>query len=132
MKNILNYKVTEIAELLNIDIIKANEVKMIINGKIMLINYKSVNNWLNQCYNKPSDKELKLCALNEVLSGYGTESINHESVYINSYYGNIVASYVNMGDTYINTVLLNHETGKFIIMSYGDYYEKYLMKFDNN
>jgi hypothetical protein len=132
MKNIINYSNLQISKLLNVSELIASEIKQIIKNEIPVTNYKAVNNWVNQCYNKPSNKELKLCAVNEVLRGYGTESISHEAIYINSYYGNIVASYVNFGDTYINTVLLDHDSGKFTIMSWGDYYEKYLMKYDKN
>lgn len=130
MKNLLNYSNVQISKLLNIDILKAEELRQIIKDDIVLTNYKTVQTWINQCYNKPSDKELKLYAINELLSGYGVEPIQHESIYINSYYMNIAACYINMGDTYINTVLLDHETGKFIICSWGDYYEKYLMQYD--
>lgn len=133
MKNLLNYSNQEICNLLSIDINKIKKLKKIITCKdsdYLWKHYKSVNSLLNQCYNTPHINELKLYAINELLEGYGVESISNDNVYINHYYMNICAVYVNFGDTYINTVLFDHFTEKFIITSYGDYYEKYLMKYD--
>jgi hypothetical protein len=123
MKNLLNYSNIELSEALNIDINKAIEIKKVIEISINAMDYKSVINWVNQCYNTPSAKELQMCAINEILSGYGVESVTVENMWINSYYQNICATYVNLGDTYMSTVLLDHITGKFVITSWGDFYE---------
>ena len=129
MKNLLNYSDSEICRLLQIDNITTHELKAIIkNSSDYCLTYKSVISWIDQCFNKPSDNEIKLCAINELLTGYGIESISHEAIYVNHYYGHICASYVNFGDSYINTVLLDHISGKYIIDSWGDYYENNLMK----
>jgi hypothetical protein len=134
MKNILNYSNKEISDLLNIDINKVKELKKVIRCKdieYLLQHSSDCNSWNDQCFNTPSLKELQMYAINEILHGYGIESIQHEQIYISSYYGHICAEYVNLGDTYIMTILLDHITNKFVLCSWGDYYEKYLMKYDN-
>ena len=133
MKNLLNYSNQEICDLLSIDIDKVKKLKKIIrceDSQYLINKYKSVNSWVNQCFNLPRINELKTCAINELLTGYGVESISNDYIYINSYYMNICATYINFGDTYINTILFDHLTEKFTIISYGDYYEKYIQKYD--
>ena len=85
--------------------------------------YDSVRFWVNQCYNKPSHEEMVMCALNEILEGYGVEAIRDEDAWIDNFHMDIVAVYVNMGDTYTTTILLDHEENKYIITSYGDWIE---------
>ena len=36
-----------------------------------------------------------------------------------------VASYVNMGDTYVATILYDIEKGEFFVTSWGDWVEEY-------
>ena len=84
--------------------------------------YQRVQNWLDQCYNEPSRAELIMAALDEELDGFGTEAIRGR--YVDRYHGEIQAEYVNMGDTYDLTILLDHETENFILTSMGDWIEK--------
>ena len=60
--------------------------------------------------------------VNDVLSGCGVESITTEN-YIDGYYQNIAALYVNRGDTYDATILYDTENEKFILTSWGDWVE---------
>jgi hypothetical protein len=84
--------------------------------------FDSVEKWVNQCYHKPITIELILCALNEVLEGFGVEPIRDENSW-NRYYGDIAAEYINLGDTYINTIMYIPEQSRFICCSWGDYVE---------
>lgn len=60
---------------------------------------------------------------NEILDGSGIEPINGEFTYVDNYYMNIIALYVNLGDTYTTTILFNTEDYIFEIISWGDFYE---------
>ena len=93
-------------------------VKDIISGHEDPERYKSVRAWICQCFYRPSKHEIILCALNEVLGGHGVESLIED--------GSIIASYVNVGDPYKETVVLDYETGEFCLTSYGDFYEEWL------
>lgn len=71
-------------------------------------------------------------AINILLGGYGVEAIRGE--WQNGYWCDIVADYVNMGDTYAITVM--HVRGehsgrpvKFIVTSWGDWVERNEKKF---
>lgn len=62
-------------------------------------------------------------ALNEVLDCHGVEAIRSEGEW-DRYYGDVVAVYLNTGDTYCTTVLLDTE-GEFHVTSYGDWLEAF-------
>ena len=55
---------------------------------------------------------------NQLIGGHGVEAINGDDAYVDSYYHDIVALYVNMGDTYNLTLL-----GKFYVTTWGDWVE---------
>ncbi len=61
--------------------------------------------------------------LNELLEGFGVEVL--EGTFVDNYYSNFIASYINLGDAYINTILHISESGEFVISSYGDWLEMY-------
>ena len=105
------------------------ELNKIINGKLEDVKtYKSVISLINECYNEPDDVNLRLTAVNEVLHLFGVEGIEIEGEYIDYYNFNIVADYVNTGDTYATTILHNNKTEKYYITSYGDFIEKFYME----
>ena len=64
-----------------------------------------------------------LDSFNSELSGYGIEAIRCDTVW-DSYYCDICALYVNMGDTYASTILYDTVKGKFYITTFGDFVEK--------
>lgn len=78
---------------------------------------------------KISNVSERMNAINKCLEGYGVEVINGEA-YHSNYWGNIVAEYVNMGDTYTATVLYDVNKGKFIATTYGDWIEKNQNKYN--
>ena len=59
---------------------------------------------------------------NSMIGGYGTEAIQGD--HWDNYYGEAVAEYVNMGDTYDLTVLYDVPRDRFLITSYGDWVER--------
>jgi hypothetical protein len=126
MRKLINQTNKEISELLNIDIDKVNTIKKVINSNSIdyLQTFSGVAAWVRQCYNLPSLNELRMCAINDIINGYGIESINVDpEVYESHYYGNSIAEYINMGDTYTMTIIRDHRNGKIFIQSWGDFYE---------
>jgi len=84
---------------------------------------EAVETWVSQCYNQPSDNELKMKALNALFECYGVEAIRVEGEWLDNYHGDIVATYLNVGCTYAPTVVLDHESGEFLVTTYGDWLE---------
>ena len=78
-----------------------------------------------QCYHRPRFSERVMCALNWLIGGYGVEAHPVEGAWVDSYHRRFVASYVNMGDAYSQTAVLDHSTGEFSVTSYGDWLEAY-------
>lgn len=62
---------------------------------------------------------------NEMLGGFGVESLESEYAYVSSYFQNIIALYVNMGETYNNTLIFDTEREEFLISSWGDFFESW-------
>lgn len=54
---------------------------------------------------------------------HGVEAIEGEE-WIDNYYGNIVASYVNMGDAYSPTLVHESKTGRFILTDWASWVER--------
>ena len=62
-----------------------------------------------------------LSAVSDFIGGYGIEAISGDDWV--SYYLDIAALYVNVGETYACTVLYEVRTGRFLVTSYGDWIE---------
>lgn len=101
----------------------AKKIRGIITKEIAPEMFKSVQLWIAECYNRPSDPELQMCALDEVLGGFGVEAIR--GGYVDRYHQNIQAVYVNMGNTYDLTILFDNKTQKFVLTSWGDWVESH-------
>lgn len=69
------------------------------------------------------DVDKALEAANAALRGYGTEAI--QGAWQDRYYQDIVAVYVNTGDTYNATVLYDVVAGKFQLTTLGDFVESH-------
>ena len=89
--------------------------------------FQSVKDWIMCCYNQPSNDELKMCAYNEIIGGYGIESLTGE--WQNGYWCNIVCTYVNMGDSYIPTIIHHRDKG-WLVASYADLAESGILEID--
>lgn len=100
----------------------AAQVLAVMRGEKPVEDFKSVQEWVHLCYHRPSSAELKMCAINELLNGHGVESVFSD--------GNVWPdfSYVNMGDTYIETMILEQHgernNGKWRVGCWGDLVEE--------
>ena len=59
------------------------------------------------------------------LDGHGVEPLSDERAYVSSYYMDIIALYVNEGDTYSQTLLYDTEFHTFYLTSWGDFLERW-------
>lgn len=66
----------------------------------------------------------RLDEANEILDGYGVEVLRGKA-WNDRYYGNIIALYVNMGETYEKTIVYDVSKGEFMLTSWGDFMEEW-------
>lgn len=97
---------------------KGSEIRDLLIGNKGPNDYESVSSWVSKCYNPPSYQEKLEVALNEVLGGYGAEALWGRRVTVPA------AVYVNMGDTYITTLLFDYEKDTWYLTSWGDWIER--------
>lgn len=102
---------------------QAKAILRIDNGEDCPESYEAVDKWVRACYGSPSDDELKMAAYNAILEGYGVEAVRMEGAYVDAFHGDIVGTFVNMGDTYVSTIVLDSDSGEFLVTSYGDFVE---------
>ena len=79
--------------------------------------------WVRQCFHRPSDAELQMHAADVLLGGFGVEAIRPEGAYVDSYHFDVVAEYVNFGDTYDMTLVYDTDEGEFYVTSWGGWLE---------
>lgn len=115
-------KIKDLQQAFNINRETAKTIVGLINESINPYDFRSVRDWTAQCYNVPSTGELIMCALNEILEGFGVEAIRDERFHWDSFWGDIGAEFINMGDTYDATIIRDRQE-RFIISSYGDWVE---------
>lgn len=120
---------SRISETFDVSPFSANLALLIIRGRVKPADHPGrfprTAAWLSQCYHRPSSSEIKLAALDELLGTYGVEPIRVPGAWIDRYHGDIVASYLNIGDTYTITLLFDHETSRWKLTSWGDWYEAF-------
>lgn len=97
-------------------------VSYILNGTLDPETFQSVLSWIKQCSSKPNSDEMKMHAINQVLEGYGIEPVR-TSKWKNGYWCDILCTYVNMGDSYIPTII-HHRKHGFMVSSIGYIIEK--------
>lgn len=116
----------KIASHLDISPRKAATVLAIIRGQLDPLKYPghfpATTKWANSCYNPLPAKDCKLSALNELLGMFGVEAVRDENTW-DRYYGDVVAEYLNTGDSYAATLVLDHQRGKWLLTSWGDFVE---------
>lgn len=120
-------KASRIAETFQVSSFTANLALLIIRGRVKPEDhprrFPKTCRWVDQCYNAPRRSEIKLAALDEILGTYGAEALRIEGAWVDRFYGDIVATYLNTGDTYAPTLLLDHESSVWKLTSWGDFYE---------
>lgn len=98
---------------------QAIKVRRIIHGTLDPASVPQTQRWINQCFKRPYDIELRMHAINGIIEGHGIEAIeNRDSGYLPS------AEYVNMGDSYDATILYCYDSKTFKLISWADYVEK--------
>jgi hypothetical protein len=82
------------------------------------INAEELDKALRDLKDNPNKKNLN--KVNDAMGGHGVEYVESEN-------GKWSAEYVNMGDTYKSTVMIQEKPKKAVIIgrSWGDYIEKY-------
>ena len=70
-------------------------------------------------------------AANDLMEGHGVEALRVEGVHVDNYHHDIVATYVNLGDTYALTLIHDSENNSFHLMSWGDWLEAYEQEHQN-
>lgn len=61
-------------------------------------------------------------AIDKLLGGYGVEALRGE--HHSNFYDDIVAEYVNMGDTDVTTIIHDCVSEDWLLMSYGDFVQR--------
>jgi len=102
---------------------KGKELKRLLSGKVLPGTYPAVESWLRKCHNPPRWEEQVMLAVSEVIEGYGVEDAESSNTWISYYHQHFVFDYVNMGDTYDVTIVLDHRLNRFRLTSWGDYVE---------
>ena len=120
-------KAQRIADNFGVTLFEANLALLIIRGRVKPENHPKrfprTNSWADGCYHYPNRREIKLEALDELLGTCGVEAISDERIYIDHYHGNTVASYLNTGDSYAETLLFDNYENKWKLTSWGDFVE---------
>jgi hypothetical protein len=105
-------------------------IKLILTKKLIdgleveeLIEFDSNIKWILKCYNYPQKIELTMNAINEMLEGFGVESIIVENYHVDNFWRNTIGLYVNMGETYASTIVYDVENKEYQLTSWGDFYE---------
>ena len=101
-------------KLLNITKQQESNIKLIIFDQLDPKEFSSVKFWIGQCFHIPSLNEQKMCAINQILYGFGIESVEGE--WQNGYWCNILFTYVSMGFSYVPTII-HHRDIVFIVDS---------------
>lgn len=98
----------------NLDALELNPereelIRQIHKGLMDPATLESCKRWINQCYHRPTDEELRMCAYNEILEGYGIEA--HFGEWQNGFWCDVEFTYVNLGDSYALTIVRHRDKG---------------------
>ena len=100
---------------------QSRKLRALMDGSADPLEYPGVAAWVGQCFNPPRRCELVMAAVNEEIGGFGVEAIRGR--FVDSFFQDIQAEYVNLGDTYDMTILRDNETGNYRLTSWGDWVE---------
>ena len=126
MTKLIDHGITniELERAWGIDRTTTLKIKEVIKDQsIKLDQFKSVQHLRKQCYNPPDRITEQMEVLNELIDGFGIESIRIEDYWHSNYWQDVIGVYVNLGDTYILTIIYNVIDEQFEFTSWGDYYE---------
>ena len=108
--------------------VKYQFIERICNREVnsnILKQFKANKPLIKQCFNPLRSINLEMNALNELLDGYGIEPIKNEKIWINSYWQNCIALYINMGDSYLMTIVYDTREEKFLLTTHADFIENH-------
>ena len=91
---------------------KAKEIRGLMEGTENPNAYESVKKLMQYCYYKPLRVEMVMEAINEILGGYWVDWCD----------GGLL--YVNLGDTYTETICYDTRKNKWIVSSWGNIIER--------
>lgn len=86
----------------------------------LMSHIRTADSWPTD-YERHVNKALDLA--NRFMQAYGVEAVRGK--WVDNYYGDAVALYVNTGNSYTGTLLYDTVRGKFEVTSWGDFVEKY-------
>jgi len=109
-----------VAAQLDIAMDKAEKIAALLNGAVDPETYDAVRSWLRVCHHRPPHEDLVLCACDEVLETYGVEAIRMADRCV-PYYGDVVATYCNTGDSWQPTVIRDHRRERWVIGCTGNF-----------
>ena len=121
-----SYTVKRIAQELNIDRAQAYTIRQIVRGELnreaLYALSPRVEKWAEQeCYNRPSLREVAMETINDIMRAHGIESIEKPDAHGDGRYSDYI-DYINTGDTYSTTIL--RDGSRYWIGTYGDTTEK--------
>ena len=85
-------------------------------------------NKYNDLLKSGDDIEEIMKLINEEIGGYGVECITDEDAWVSHYWMYIIALYVNIGNTYDETIVYSTEDNELTNESWGDWYEDWEFK----
>lgn len=94
---------------------KGAALRALLKKEVKTKSYKSVQDLIAQYHHNPSYTHRLMTALDEIIEGYGVETLRKGD--------EVIAEYVNLGDTYAVTIIRKIDTGSIIISSWGDFAE---------
>jgi hypothetical protein len=118
----------KISQRLKIEMPLAQTIKWVMMGELPLLAFTGVMTSMvarqsiaRETKTTPYDN---LNAIDSLLQAHGIETIRQSNVDHDSYWFDTRAIYVNMGDTYVNTVLYDIRRYRYEIISVGDFIER--------
>jgi hypothetical protein len=90
-------------------------------------NAKRIVSILN-AVDKPEDVDGALEEVSEIIGGHGVEGLPVEGAWVDHYWRDSIALYVNMGDPYVTTIMYDTDRGVFEIGAWGDFLEDWERK----
>lgn len=136
LNSLRSMKAQRIADAFRVTLFEANLALLIIRGRVnpgkfpnalkrrcpaTFANvYSQFDYWTDLSHNRRN--EIKFQLLDELLDTCGVEAIRTDE-HIDNYHFDIRASYLNTGDTYATTLLLDHKERVWKLRSWGDFVE---------
>ena len=133
----MKFTAENIAEAFDIDLDDAKLAVRIIRYKVNPLDEPEKFPRTHETYSRlgdlssENDNEMRMSALDELCLTHGVEPIR-TSEYIDRFHSDIRASYLNTGDSYATTILLDHRDLKWRLMGWGDFVESLDGKKDSN